>query len=438
MEQAFALRRQKVMAAISPGVMVVFSAPVTYRNNDVEQEYRQDSDFFYLLGFEEPESVLVIVAGESNRVILFLRSRDAVRETWDGARLGVESAPETLGVDEAYPITELATKLKEILAGKEHLYYALGNDGARDQLLLSTLQALRSEIRRGGSWPMSITEPGKIIHEMRLFKDDTEIAALKRAIKITDQAHRCVMQVTHPGSWEFELEAVLRAEFRRQGSPRVSYSPIVASGVNSTVLHNRSNDRKSLPGELVLVDAGCEFGYQSSDITRTFPVDGTFTPIQRCAYELVLKAQECAIGAVRPGTTVDEIHNLTVRVLAQGLSSLGILQGSLESIVETGSYKKYYMHRTSHWLGMDVHDVGRYHFGGTPRPLQPGMLLTIEPGLYFPPNDPEVPEGLRGCGIRIEDDVLVTSDSHVNLSLSIPKAVDDIEALMSQSESALR
>jgi Xaa-Pro aminopeptidase len=433
MEQAFALRRQKVMDAIAPGAMVLFAAPVAYRNNDVEQEYRQDSDFYYLLGFEEPESVLVLTTGSSRRAVLFLRKRDAARETWDGPRLGVETAAQTLGIDEAYPISELDSKLKELLAGCEHLYCALGQDAGNDQLIFKTLRALRGEVRRGGCWPLTITEPGKIVHEMRLFKDEFELATLARALEITDRAHRLAMQASHPGVWEYELEAVLRAEFRRQGSPRVSYSPIVASGLNSTVLHHRNNDRQSCAGEFILIDAGCELGYQSTDITRTFPVDGKFTPIQRQAYEVVLTAQQRAIDAVRPGTTVDAIHDLTVRALCEGLLSMGILKGDLEGVVEDGSYKKYYMHRTSHWLGMDVHDVGRYHLQGRPRPLEPGMLLTVEPGLYFPPNDEGVPAGLRGSGIRIEDDILVTRDSQQNLSLAIPKTVEEIESLMNET-----
>jgi len=421
------------MDAIGPGALLLFSAPVSYRNNDVEQDYRQDSDLYYLLGFEEPESALLLIAGSTRRVVVFLRQRDPARETWDGPRLGVEAAAHALEVDEAYPVSELESKLKETLSGCEQLYHALGQNNANDQLVLKTLRALRADVRKGGSWPMTITEPGKVLHEMRLFKDESEQATLARALEITDTAHRRAMQNAHPGVWEYELEAVLRAEFRRQGSPRVSYSPIVASGVNATVLHHRNNDRQSRAGELILIDAGCELGYQSTDITRTFPVDGRFTPIQRQAYEIVLGAQEQAIAAVRPGTTLDAIHELTVRVLCEGLLSLGILQGDLERVIEDGSYKKYYMHRTSHWLGMDVHDVGRYHVGGQPRPLECGMLLTVEPGLYFPATEQAVPEGLRGCGIRIEDDVLVTHDSQQNLSLAIPKTVEQIETLMNES-----
>jgi Xaa-Pro aminopeptidase len=434
MQPAFALRRQKVIDSITPGAMLLFSAPVAYRNNDVEHEYRQDSDLYYLLGFEEPESALVITTGASPRVTVFLRKRDATRETWDGPRLGVEAAAEALGVDAAYPIAEIGSRLKELLSGTEQLYYAFGVDSANDQQVLQTLRALRAEVRKGTSWPTAIIEPGKVLHEMRLFKSEVEVALLQRAMEITDAAHRRAMQVASGGIWEYELEAVLRAEFRRQGSPRVAYSPIVASGVNATILHHKSNDRQSRDGELILIDAGCELGYLATDITRTFPVSGKFTPIQRRAYEVVLSAQQEAIAAVSPGATIEAIHDKTVRILTEGLVALGVLRGDVDTIVNEGTYKKYYMHRTSHWLGMDVHDVGRYHLGGQPRPLEAGMLLTVEPGLYFPADDPAVPEGLRGCGIRIEDDVLVTKSAAQNLSASIPKTVQEIESLMSQPQ----
>ncbi len=430
MKPAFAVRRQRVIDSIAPGAMVLFAAPVVYRNNDVEHEYRQDSDFYYLLGFDEPESVVVLATGDKPRCILFLRERDATRETWDGPRLGVDAAVSALGIDEAYPIAELAARLPDLIAGCESLYHALGNNTAADELIMTTLRKLRSTARKGGSWPTSIVEPGKVLHEMRLQKDAAEIAALERAIDITEHAHRAVFQMARPGSWEFELEAALLAEFRRNGAQRVAYGPIVASGVNATVLHHRSNDRQSMSGELILVDAGCEFDYQSADITRTFPVDGRFTALQRRAYDVVLSAQQQAIDAVTPGATLDAIHDLTIRVLSEGLLSLGVLQGEVQSVIDNGDYKKYYMHRTSHWLGMDVHDVGRYHVSSTPRPLRPGMVLTVEPGLYFPADDAAVSEGLRGCGIRIEDDILVTDDGRRNLSLGIPKLPEAIEAIM--------
>ena len=436
MHPVFLERRQRVIDTIHPGAMILFAAPVQLRNNDVEQEYRQDSDLYYLLGFEEPECVLVIVSAPTPHTIVFLRERDASRETWDGPRLGVEAAATQLGVDEAISIQALTDKLPELLADVESLYFAWGADIGHDQLIQGALRKLRANVRKGGSWPTQIIEPGSVLHEMRLHKDEYEIAAIRRAIQITEQAHRAVFRAAQPFVWEYELEAILRAQFRHRGSARVAYGPIVASGINATVLHHKSNDRQSMPGELILVDAGCEFDYQSADITRTFPVQGRFTPLQRHAYDVVLSAQAHAIDAIRPGSTVESIHDLTVRVLVEGLLSLGIVHGEVDEIIESGSYKKYYMHRTSHWLGMDVHDVGRYHTAGKPRPLEPGMVLTVEPGLYFPAQDDAVPEGLRATGIRIEDNLLVTESGHLNLSSDIPKLPEDIEDIMQHAREA--
>lgn len=413
--------------------MVIFSAPVTYRNNDVEHDYRQDSDFFYLAGFAEPESVLILKSGPEPKTILLLRERDPERETWDGPRLGVKAAVSALQIDEAYPISALEEKLLEILKGCERLYFSLGQTSAADELVISTLRRLRMTVRRGGSWPTAIIDPGTILHEMRLRKDDSEISYLRRAIEVTERAHRAVFETTNAGDWEYELEAVLQSEFCRSGAERVAYAPIVASGVNATILHHRSNNRRTLPGELILVDAGCEFGYQSADITRTFPASGRFKPLQRAAYDIVLGAQEKAIQAVKPGATLDEIHDVAVRELIIGLQLLGIIDGDVKSALDRGTYKKYYMHRTSHWLGMDVHDVGAYHISGVPRPLAPSMVLTVEPGLYFPSGDEAVPEELRGTGIRIEDDILVTSEGFLNLSQGIPKMPEEIESIMSRS-----
>jgi Xaa-Pro aminopeptidase len=430
----FIARRRHVLDTISPGAMLIFSAPVMVRNNDVEHEYRQDSDFYYLTGFDEPESALLLKSGPDSRVIAFVRERDPERETWDGPRLGVERAVEALGVDEAFPISALSAKLGEALAGCEHLYFPIGQNSAADELVLSTLRRLRSTIRRGGVWPTTITEPGTILHEMRLRKDAGELTALERAIEVTEQAHRAVFATTRVGQWEYELEAVLRSEFRRSGAERVAYSPIVASGINATILHHRSNNRQSKPGELILVDAGCEYGYQSADITRTFPVSGKYTRLQRAAYDIVLAAQEKAIHEVKPDATMDTVHDVAVRELIAGLIELGIIKDNLETSLANGSYKKYYMHRTSHWLGMDVHDVGAYHVSGKPRPFAPNMVLTVEPGLYFPNSDESVPDELRGTGIRIEDDILVTTTGFTNLSKNIPKHPDEIESIMLQGQ----
>ena len=437
MNLPFEARRRLVLNAISPGALLIWSAPVMIRNNDVEHEYRQDSDFYYLTGFDEPESALLLKSGPDSKSIVFVRERDPERETWDGPRLGVERAAEALGVDEAFPISALSTKLGEVLTGCDRLYFSIGQNSAADELVISTLRRLRQTIRRGGVWPTTMTEPGTILHEMRLQKDTGELAALGRAIEVTEQAHRAVFASTRAGQWEYELEAVLRSEFRRSGAERVAYSPIVASGVNATILHHRSNNRQLAAGELILVDAGCEYGYQSADITRTFPANGKYTPLQRAAYEIVLRAQERAILAVKPNATMDEVHDIAVRELVAGLITLGIVKDDLEASLSNGSYKKYYMHRTSHWLGMDVHDVGAYHVSGKPRALVPNMVLTVEPGLYFPMSDEAVPEELRGTGIRIEDDILVTPTGFANLSKDIPKYPDEIESIMSQSQGRL-
>ncbi len=322
--------------------------------------------------------------------------------------------------------------MTEELNGCERLFYTIGANSDADEVLLSVIKKLRAKARRGGSWPSTLIESGCVLHEMRLHKEPFELGSLRRAIEITDQAHRAVYRATRAGSWEYELEAILRAEFRRMGSERVAYSPIVASGVNATVLHHRTNNRQSLGGELILVDAGCEYEYQSADITRTFPANGKFSAAQRDAYEIVLSAQQRAMQAVKPLATLDDVHMEAVRELASGLVSLGVLSDSVDAVIESGSYKKYYMHRTSHWLGMDVHDVGAYHRDGQARGLEAGMVLTVEPGLYFSASDETVPQDLRGVGIRIEDDVLVTSSGFDNLSESIPKSVDDIESIMSE------
>ena len=413
--------------------MLLFSAPVMVRNNDVEHEYRQDSDFYYLAGFDEPDSALLLKSGPDSTSILFLRERDPDRETWDGPSLGVENAVRELDVDEAYPISALTEKLKEHLTGCERLYYSIGYNSVADEQVISTLRRLRMTIRRGGVWPMTIVEVGAVLHEMRLRKEANEIDSLRRAIEVTGQAHRAVFAMTRAGQWEYEIEALLRAEFRKEGAERVAYSPIVASGPNATILHHRSNNRKTVAGELILVDAGCEYGYQSADITRTFPANGRFSPLQRAAYEIVLSAQEKAIHAIMPNSTLEAIHNVAVRELVSGLKALGIIESDVDSAIEAGTYKKYYMHRTSHWLGMDVHDVGAYHVAGKPRRLEPNMVLTVEPGLYFPVSDDAVPAELRGTGIRIEDDILVTTNGFCDLSQSIPKKPDEIETVMSRS-----
>jgi Xaa-Pro aminopeptidase len=432
MVSVYAARRQKMIEGMGEGILVVFAAPVFLRNNDVEHEYRQDSDFFYLTGLDEPESVLVLAANAEQPFVLFVRPRDEERETWDGERVGVDGAVKRFEANVAYPIAELSTRLFELLKGKRRLFYAIGRNHGNDEVVLCTLQRLRERVRRGEGCPTEIVEPSTVLHEMRLIKSDAEIDLIRRAIAITAEAHHAIMAQTRPTMAEYELEAILRERFRRQGSERCAYAPIVASGRNARILHHRRNDRTIGESELVLVDAGAEYGYMAADITRTFPSNGKFSPLQQHAYEIVLRAQERAIDAVVPGATMDDVHFAAVGELCLGLIELGIVSGSQQQVLESDGFKKYYMHRTSHWMGMDVHDVGAYFFEGKPRPLVAGMVLTVEPGLYFSAEDAAVPDGLRDVGIRIEDDILVTATGSQNLSASIVKRVDDIERMMAQ------
>jgi Xaa-Pro aminopeptidase len=430
MLSVYAERRKRVLEAMGNGTLILFAAPTFIRNHDVEHEYRQDSDFYYLTGLDEPESVLVLGASRDTPFLLFVRPKDPVRETWDGERIGVDGAVQQFGADAAFPIGELSNKLVELLKGHERLFYALGRHEPDDAVVLGALRRIRERARRGDKGPQCIVEPGSVLHEMRLFKDEAEVASLRRAIDITREGHHALLRRTRDAMGENELEGILRERFRALGSERCAYAPIVASGRNARILHHRRNDRVFHDGELILVDAGAEYGYQSADITRTYPVSGRFSDAQRRAYEIVLAAQLSAIDAVRPGKTLDDVHRAACNVLCSGLIELGILSGTLDELVESDAFKSYYMHRTSHWLGMDVHDVGDYFADGRPRPLQPGMVLTVEPGLYFDAADPAVPEGLRDVGIRIEDDVLVTSSGAANLSESIAKSVVEIEEMM--------
>jgi Xaa-Pro aminopeptidase len=425
--ELFAKRRQRVLDAIE-GVAIVPSAPVTLRNNDVEHDYRQDSDLFYLTGFDEPESVLILsTVHPDHRSVLFVRPRDREREVWDGARAGVDGAKERCGVDATYPIAELGKRLSEYIAGATTLYYELGRQPDFDKMVLSAIGRSRGRGRNPKPWPTSITHPETVWQEMRLIKDEHEVASMRRAVDITGEAHLAGMRGAAPGKHEYEIEALFREVFRRNGSERAAYCPIIGSGPNATVLHYRANNRLMHDGELLLIDAGCEYDYYAADVTRTFPVNGTFSDPQRQVYEAVLGAQLGAIAATKPGATVEDLHRVTLRGLVEGMVSIGLLQGDVQELIEKEAYRRYYMHRTSHWLGMDVHDVGAYFVDGKPRLLAPGMVLTIEPGIYISSEDDEAPEAFRGIGVRIEDDVLVTEDGHDVLSGSIPKSVEDVE-----------
>jgi Xaa-Pro aminopeptidase len=416
------------MEQLPSGVAVFPAAPVALRNNDVEHDYRQDSDFHYLTGFDEPDAVLVLASEHAeHKVVMFVRPRDPEREVWDGRRVGVEGVIQQFGADAAFPIAELAARLPDFLQNHERLLYRLGRDRAFDEKVLAALDATRARGRRGVSWPMQIVDSAALLHEQRVFKSPEEVATMRRAAAITRDAHVAAMKHAKPGRYEYEIEAVLAQVFRRQGSQRPAYGSIVGSGPNATILHYRNNDRLMEDGDLLLIDAGCELDYYASDVTRTFPVSGRFSEPQRAIYQIVLDAQLASMAATRPGGTLDEIHLAAVHVIVDGLLGLRLLQGEHDHIVKEGLYRPFYMHRTSHYLGMDVHDVGAYFRDKSPRKLEPGMVITIEPGIYIGANEAAVPPEYRNIGVRIEDDVLITADGCMNLTADIPKTVDELE-----------
>ncbi|MBM4243643.1 MAG: M24 family metallopeptidase [Deltaproteobacteria bacterium] len=426
-----AARRAAVLERIGSGVAVIRAPSLRVHANDVEYRYRPDSDLFYLTGFPEPDAVLVLDgSAERERCVLFVQPRDPERETWTGKRAGVEGAVSCYGADAAYPMAELAQRLTPLIARGGALYYHLGHDEPFNQKLLQIARAgWAQRPRTSNDLPTSLLSTGALVHELRLYKSPEEIAWMQRAIDIAAEAHRAAMREVRPGMYEHEIEALVEYVFRRNGASGWAYPSIVAGGENATVLHYTANDRPLRDGDLLLLDAGDELGCYCADVTRTFPVGRAFSPAQRRVYDLVLQAQLAAVAAVKPGVTIEDVHAAALQVLVDGLLSLGLLAGTREQAIGAGSYKPYYMHRTSHWLGMDVHDVGTYKRDGAPRPLEPGMVLTVEPGLYFASPLPGVPAEYRGIGVRIEDDVLVTPTGHQVLSHAVPKAADDLLAL---------
>ncbi len=428
-------RRERLAQAMGGGVAVIPTAPERIRNRDTHYPYRFDSHFYYLTGFTEPEAVLVVVAAGSStsapKTVLFCRSRNDEREIWEGFRYGPEAARERFGFDEAQPIEALDEALGSLLENQPALYYPVGADAAWDARAMQWLNAVRARVRSGAAAPDRVHDVRALIDEQRLIKDSHEIATMRRAGRIAAAAHRRAMQATRPGKNEYEIEAELLYEFRRGGAQFPAYWPIVAGGANACVLHYVFNNAPLAAGELLLIDAGCELDGYASDVTRTFPVSGRYSGAQREVYELVLAAQLAAIGKVRPGSKWNEPHDTAVRVLAQGMLDLKLLRGSLDEVLEKETYKRFYMHRTGHWLGLDVHDAGDYKRAGEWRTLQPGMTLTVEPGLYIRAAS-DVPERLRNIGIRIEDDVLVSTEGCEVLSAEAPKRIEDIEALMSE------
>jgi Xaa-Pro aminopeptidase len=425
----FAARRTQLLDAIGDGVAVFPSAPLAVRNHDVEYPYRQDSDLYYLTGLDEPESVLVLTNQHAeHRMVLFVRRKKREREIWDGPRAGVEGAVEAFGADVAFPIDELPKRLPDYLGNVERLHYRLAQNDKADAQLFDCLNLLRRGGRRGVMAPETIIDSSMHLHEMRLRKSEAELATMRRAAGITKEAHLRAMQIASPGMHEYEIDAELLHIFRKHGSERPAYESIVGSGPNATILHYRAGDRVMNDGELLLIDAGCELGYYASDVTRTFPVNGKFSDEQRAVYEVVLRAQKACIEEVKPGATLEALHEGAVRSITAGLIDIGLLEGDLDALIEDKKYEPFYMHRTSHWLGMDVHDVGHYYVDGQHRPLEPDFVLTVEPGVYIGTDAEEVDERWRGIGVRIEDDVLVTKSGHEVLTAGIPKEIDEVEA----------
>ena len=412
------------------GIAIIPTAPERTRNRDSHYPYRYDSYFYYLTGFTEPEAVLVLIAGDKPQSILFCRDKDIEREIWDGFRYGPAQAREVFGLDDCHVIGELDALMPKLLADQPAICCHLGSDGTWDARVLGWLNAVRAEVRNGVAAPAAITDVRTLIDEMRLIKDAHELATMRRAARISTVAHQRAMRATAPGRAEYEIEAEILHEFRRGGAQSPAYTSIVAGGTNACVLHYVNNDAVLNAGDLLLIDAGCEVDGYASDVTRTFPVSGTFSAVQRDVYELVLAAQAAAIAEVAPGASWNAPHDAAVRVLARGLIEFGLCEGSVDKVIEAGDYKKFYMHRTGHWLGLDVHDAGEYRqAGGDWRKLEPGMVLTVEPGCYIR-NGAGVPGHYAGIGIRIEDDVVVTATGNEVLTQAAPKTVADIEAVM--------
>jgi Xaa-Pro aminopeptidase len=428
-------RRRRVLAQMGEGVMIIAQAPEVLRNRDTHYPYRYDSYFYWLTGFPEPEAVLVLVAGRRPRQVLFCREKHPERETWDGYRYGPQAAAEVFGFDAAHPIAQLDKRMGRYLADRPALHYLIGHDPAWDNRVLGWLNAVRARARAGVRAPDRLIDARALLDEQRLIKDTHELDLMRRAADISAAAHRRAMRAVAAGRFEYEIEAELLYEFRRQGAAAPAYTPIVAGGANACVLHYVSNDQPLRDGDLLLIDAGAEYGGYAADITRTFPVNGRFSGPQRTVYEIVLAAQAAAIEAVRPGNAWNAPHEAALKVLTQGLKDLKLLHGDLDALIEDEAYKPYYMHRTGHWLGMDVHDAGEYKVDGKWRIFQPGMTCTVEPGLYLRA-DKKVPKAYRDIGIRIEDDVLVTESGCEVLTAAAPKTVTEIEAWMHEAPPA--
>jgi len=430
--QEFARRRRDLMAMMGKNsIAILTAAPERVRSRDTHFPYRQDSDFHYLSGFPEPEAVLALLPKRrEGEFILFCRERDRAREIWDGYRAGPEGARERYGADDAFPITDIDDILPGLLEGRDRVYYALGRNRAFDGRLLDWLDGIRARARAGAVPPEEFVDLDHLLHEMRLFKSAKELGLMRKAGAISARAHCRAMRAARPGLYEYQLQAELEHAFASEGARHPAYGSIVGGGANACVLHYVENSASLQDGDLVLIDAGCEYQHYAADITRTFPVNGKFSAPQQALYEVVLAAQLAAIAAVRAGNHWDEPHKATVRVITEGLVELGLLKGKVDDLIAGNAYTQFYMHRAGHWLGMDVHDVGDYKIEGEWRTLEPGMVMTVEPGIYVAPDNRKVAKKWRGIGIRIEDDVAITRKGPEVLTAGVPKTVADIEHLM--------
>ncbi len=429
----FVERRNRFREAMGPGALaILLGRGHVARSNDTHYPFRQDSDFWYLTGFDHPNAVALLRTDGGPAYTLYVEPRDPAAETWTGYRPGVEGAVSDHAADEAHPTESFLQHLPDLVGRVERIFHVLGRDTAVDAKLTSTIEDLRRRSRAGVTPPDAVVDPRKLLHEMRLFKSPEELDIMRRAAAISAEAHEEGARLAQPGAWEYELEAVIEYTFRRRGARGAAYSSIVGGGSNATVLHYVTNDCKLRKEELVLVDAGCELEGYASDVTRTYPVGGRFSAPGKAVYEVVLAAQQAALDEARPGRTLPDIHQAALRAIVEGLIDLKLLSGDPDGLIEHEKYRPFYMHQTSHWLGLDVHDVGSYRVGDAPRKLEPGMVFTVEPGIYVSQSNEEADARFRGIGVRIEDDVVVTADGHENLTAAIPKAPEELEALVSE------
>ena len=416
----------------SNSVAIIPSAREATRSNDTHYRFRQDSDFYYVTGFEEPESIAIVRPGQDPHYTLFVRPRDPEREIWDGRRAGVEGAKSEFGANESFPIAEFDEKLQDILDGAEKLYYRLGVNRDLDETIINQIARMRAVNRKPIHPPQTIVDPATIIHEMRVLKSADEIELMQVAADIAAEAHCEAMKASRPGMQEYEVEALIEKVFRQRGAAGPAYTSIVGAGANATVLHYINNDGQLHDGDLLLVDAGAEYKGYASDITRTFPINGRFTKPQREIYDLVLKAQMACVEMVRPGTTHDQLKQHSIEVLTEGMVELGLLDGKPEELIKEKKYERFYMHGLGHMLGIDVHDVGRYYYGKESRALEAGVVMTVEPGIYISPDTKDIPSQYLGIGVRIEDDVLCTENGPRVLTNKVPKVAEEIEGLMAR------